>query len=80
MQKLLGMTLNPPLTKSANKFRRIIICAIEMREYSVAAETFNDMKESNREAPLSRFLMFKVALRNLDDDLGNIREKETLIY
>ncbi|KAI5800044.1 meiosis protein SPO22/ZIP4 like-domain-containing protein [Geopyxis carbonaria] len=50
--------------------RRIIICAIEMKEYGIAAETFNDMKTSSREAPLSRFLMFKVALRNLDDDLA----------
>lgn len=36
----------------------------------MAAEVFNDMPETAKNAPFTRFLMFKVALRNSDNDLG----------
>ncbi|KAF8252313.1 SPO22-domain-containing protein [Wilcoxina mikolae CBS 423.85] len=50
--------------------RRIILCSINTKEYGKAAEVFNAMPESGKNAPLSRFLMFKVALRTSDDDLA----------
>lgn len=36
----------------------------------MAAEVFNDMPAASKDAPFTRFLMFKVALRTSDDDLG----------
>jgi hypothetical protein len=57
-------------TRDNNKFRRIIMCCIQTKEYGKAAEVFNAMPESGKNSPLSRFLMFKVALRTSDDDLG----------
>lgn len=55
-----------------NKFRRIIVCSINTGEYGKAAEVFNEMPDSARGSPTTRFLMFKVALRTLDDDLGRL--------
>lgn len=55
-----------------NRFRRIITCSINTKEYGKAAEAFNEMPELARDSPASRFLMFKVALRTSDDDLGRL--------
>jgi len=46
------------------------MCAIKLKEYGIAAEIFNDLPEPTKNAPLSRLLMFKVALRTSDEDLG----------
>lgn len=50
--------------------RRIILCCIQTKEYGVAAEVYNSMPASTKDAALSRYLMFKVAMRTSDDDLG----------
>lgn len=54
----------------ADCHRRIIQCSIVTKDYGTAAEVFNSMSSTTQEAPISRFLMFKVALRTSDDDLG----------
>lgn len=55
---------------AADGNRRVIMCAIQMKEYGIAGEIFNDMSEAAKNAPLTRLLMFKVALRTSDEDLG----------
>jgi len=50
--------------------RRVLMCAIQVNDFGMAAETFNDMPEATQNAPLTRLLMFKVALRTEDEDLG----------
>jgi hypothetical protein len=53
------------------------MCCINTKEYGIAAEVFNQMSEASRDAPLSRFLMFKVALRTSDEDLGRIKKNRS---
>ncbi|KAL7275567.1 sporulation-specific protein 22 [Rhizina undulata] len=55
---------------SAKIARRIILCALQTKDYGTAAEIFNEMPETAQDVPFTRFLMFKVAMRTSDDDLA----------
>lgn len=50
--------------------RKIILCALESKDFGMATEAFNEMSEAARNEPFTRFLMFKIAIRTSDKDLG----------
>lgn len=50
--------------------RKIILCALAIQDYAAARTVFNQMSESARAQPMTRHLMYKVALREQDSDLG----------
>ena len=56
--------------------RRIIHCAIQVADYGKAIEVYGDMSEPGKQSPITLFLMFKVALRTSNHQLG----KDSLIY
>jgi hypothetical protein len=41
-----------------------------MGDFGLAMETFHGMSETASDAPFTRFLMFKVALKTSDKELG----------
>lgn len=51
-------------------YRRMIACAMAKHDTVKARQTFNQMPQSIRDAPLTRFLLFKVALKDRDTTLG----------
>jgi hypothetical protein len=51
-------------------FRKMIQCALERQDDRTARELFNKMSDVGKAAPLTRFLMFKVALRSGDTEFG----------
>lgn len=55
--------------------RKVMICALARNDLSVARESFFSMPEAARLNPQSRFLLYKVALRSQDDDLGRYMNK-----
>jgi hypothetical protein len=50
--------------------RKIMICALASNDFAAAREAFFGMPEAAQENPHSRFLLYKVALRSQDFDLG----------
>lgn len=46
------------------------MCALAKKEISNAREVFFSMTEAARDEPLSRFLMYKIAIRSGDDDMA----------
>ncbi|KAL2351922.1 meiosis protein SPO22/ZIP4 like-domain-containing protein [Cryomyces antarcticus] len=50
--------------------RKIILCALGRQDVASAREAFYQMPESGKAAPLTRYLMYKVALRDGDPDLA----------
>ena|SRR5579862_942084 len=48
----------------------MIQCALETQDNGKARELFNKMSDVGKAAPLTRFLMFKVALRTGDAEFG----------
>ncbi|POS85724.1 hypothetical protein EPUL_000909 [Erysiphe pulchra] len=50
--------------------RKILLCALAKKEISNAREIFFSMTETARNEPLSRFLMYKIAIRSGDDDMA----------
>jgi len=50
--------------------RRIIHCAIQVSDYGKATEVYGNMSESGKQSPSTLFLMFKVALRTSNHQLG----------
>lgn len=53
--------------------RKIILCGLESKDFGMAMEAFNEMSEAARNEPFTRFLMFKIAMRTSDKDLGKRR-------
>ena len=51
----------------------MIQCALERQDNGTAREIFNKMSVIGKAAPLTRFLMFKVALRSGDAEFGTSR-------
>ncbi|KHJ34534.1 putative tpr-like protein [Erysiphe necator] len=50
--------------------RKLLLCALAKKEMSNAREIFFSMTEAARNEPLSRFLMYKIAVRSGDDDMA----------
>lgn len=50
--------------------RKIILCALETRQYQKARQTFLQMSEMCKRDPLTRYLMYRVALQEDDIALG----------
>jgi hypothetical protein len=50
--------------------RKIIQCALSRKDYEAARSAHAQMTESGRDEPVTRYLMYKVALQSGDADLG----------
>jgi hypothetical protein len=47
-----------------------MMCAIARNDFAAAREVFFNMAPDARDAPMSRFLMYKIAIRSDDVGLG----------
>ncbi|KAL1391665.1 meiosis protein SPO22/ZIP4 like-domain-containing protein [Phyllosticta capitalensis] len=70
-EELSRLALHPVFAKSGEQnqakiARKSILCAIARRDWTTARETFFQMSESGRKEPLTRLLMYKVALQEHD--------------
>ncbi|KAH0614706.1 uncharacterized protein H6S33_000342 [Morchella sextelata] len=50
--------------------RKIILCALESKDFGMAMEAFQEMPKAARNEVFTSFLMFKVAVRTSDKDLA----------
>lgn len=50
--------------------RKLILCALGRRDLTSARELCLQMSEASRTAPMTKYLMYKVAVRSGDEDLG----------
>ncbi len=50
--------------------RKIILCALGRQDPACAREVYNQMPDAARATPMTKYLMFKVALRDGDTDYG----------
>ena len=50
--------------------RRIIHCAVQNADYGKATEVYEKMSEETKQHPTTLFLMFRVALRTSNNQLG----------
>ena len=58
--------------------RKMMLCALADNDFNAAREAFFLMSEPSQENPLSRYLLYKVALRSGDDALGkNLHRTES---
>src|SRR4051794_20406816 len=48
----------------------MVQCALQRPDIGAAREVFNKMSDGGKEAPMTRYLMFKVALRSGDAEFG----------
>ncbi|KAF2281473.1 SPO22-domain-containing protein [Westerdykella ornata] len=51
-------------------FRKIILCAFSCKNYAGACEAFSQMSDTGKDEPITRYLMYKVALQRGDADLA----------
>ncbi|KAF1916890.1 meiosis protein SPO22/ZIP4 like-domain-containing protein [Ampelomyces quisqualis] len=51
--------------------RKIIQCATSRQDYAAAREAYSKMAESGRDEPVTRYLMYKVALQSADMELAS---------
>lgn len=50
--------------------RKLLLCALARQDVAVARDVFSAMNEAAQNEPLTRYLMFKVALRGNDTELA----------
>lgn len=50
--------------------RKLILCALGRQDFTSARETYVQMSEAGRKAPMTMYLMYKVAIRTEDDEMG----------
>ncbi|KAF2190807.1 SPO22-domain-containing protein [Zopfia rhizophila CBS 207.26] len=50
--------------------RKVILCALARQDYAAAREVFLKMSDTGRDEPISRYLMYKVALNSGDSELA----------
>ncbi|KAF2839609.1 SPO22-domain-containing protein [Patellaria atrata CBS 101060] len=50
--------------------RKTILCALARQDFGAAREAFFQMSDSGKDAPLTRYLMYKVAIKGGDTDLA----------
>lgn len=46
------------------------MCTLSRKDYGAAREAFTRMSDAGKEEPITRYLMYKVALQNSDSDFG----------
>lgn len=51
--------------------RKLLLCALAKQDVANAQEIFNNMAQSAKDEPMTRFLMYKVAIRSGDIDLAS---------
>jgi Meiosis protein SPO22/ZIP4 like len=76
-EKLCRMANHPTFSKcgegsKAKLARKVMICALARHDLIAAREAFFSMPQAAQLHPQSRFLLYKVALRSQDDDLGSL--------
>ncbi|KAF2403591.1 SPO22-domain-containing protein [Trichodelitschia bisporula] len=74
-KQLCELALHPLFVKSggmnqAKVSRKIILCDLEKHDFTSAREIFFGLSETQRNAPESRYLMYKVAMRTNDPELA----------
>ncbi|KAI9718236.1 MAG: hypothetical protein M1812_004226 [Candelaria pacifica] len=69
--------------------RKVILCALGRQDHACAREVYNQMSDAGKATPMTKYLMFKVALRGGDGDFAaeclnavcdNSSEDATLLY
>lgn len=71
-----NLTIHPLLSSSSGEgnaaklARKVITCAIARQDLEAAKATFNQMPEGVRDEPLTRYLAYKIALRDGDEALA----------
>ncbi|KAI9795239.1 MAG: hypothetical protein M1835_006135 [Candelina submexicana] len=69
--------------------RKVILCALGRQDPACAREVYNQMSDAGRATPMTKYLMFKVALRGGDTDFAaeclnavcdNSTDDATLLY
>ncbi|KAI9792395.1 MAG: hypothetical protein M1816_002279 [Peltula sp. TS41687] len=82
-------TPGPSTLRKSRGSRKLILCALERQDTGLAREVFNQMSAEAKLAPMTQYLMFKVALRSgekefaaecLDAICNNITDDATLLY
>ena len=64
--------INNPLHEYISKTapRKLILCALGMSDQAKAREVFSQMSAPNQKDPSTMYLLYKVALRSRDSELG----------
>jgi len=50
--------------------RKLLLCALARQDYSSARDTFGAMSDATKNEPMTRFLMYKVAIRSEDAEFA----------
>ncbi len=50
--------------------RKLLLCALQSLDVSSAREIYSQMSAASKEAPMTKYLVYKLALRSEDEDLG----------
>ena len=50
--------------------RKLLLCALRRHDLSSARELYSQMSEAGKGAPMTKYLIYKLALRSEDEDLG----------
>ena len=50
--------------------RKLLLCALRRHDLSSARELYSHMSDGSKSAPMTKYLMYKLALRSEDEDLG----------
>lgn len=58
--------------KSKYRLRKLILCALGMSDPSKARDVYFEMSDSNKKDPSTQYLLYKVALRSQDPELGDL--------
>ena len=56
--------------------RKLLLCALRKHDLSSARELYLHMSDASKGAPMTKYLMYKVALQSEDDALGEHRETQ----
>jgi hypothetical protein len=58
----------------------MIQCALQRQDTGAAREVFNKMSDTGKSAPMTRYLMFKVALRSGDAEFGRLEPMSSFLH
>ena len=65
-----GHSCLPSTNLSLRFARKLILCALGLSDFGKAREVYCEMTDSNKKDPSTQYLVYKVALRCRDLDLG----------
>jgi hypothetical protein len=60
--------------------RKLILCGLESSNIALARDAFDELPEAARSDPLTRFLMYKVALKDRDLTLGTYAYQNNNVF